>query len=123
MLSRNKAADLAQDIANHLQIPEQIRSLQTAQKEIADAIRRLEGRINEIEVELRVFKAEARLDALREAQAIVNAVQGNLNQRIEDLAVKVAVMEVKPNSHRTLDGSVTLPKPGPQLSLSSDPDM
>lgn len=121
MLSRNKAADLAQDIANHLQLPEQIRSLQTAQKEIADAIRRLEGRINEIEVELRVLKAEAKLDALREAQAVVNAVQGNLNQRIEDLAVKVAVMEAKPASHRTLDGSVTLPKPAPQLSLSSDP--
>ncbi|MBL1257980.1 hypothetical protein [Methylocystis sp. Sn-Cys] len=79
--------------------------------------------MNEIEVELRVLKAETKLDALREAQAVVNAVQGNLNQRIEDLAVKVAVMEAKPSSHRILDGSATLPKPAPQLSLSSDPDM
>jgi len=120
MIGRSKAADLAQDIANHLQVPEQIKSLQIAQKELADAIKRLDSRLTEIEIELRVVKAETKLDALREAQSVVNAVQGGLNQRIEDLAVKIAVIDARPTLHRALDGAGAS-KPPPQLSLSSEP--
>lgn len=40
-----------------------------------------------------VLKAETKLDTIREAQAVVYAVQNGLNQRIEDIAVKLAVRE------------------------------
>ncbi len=40
-----------------------------------------------------VLKAETKLDAIREAQSVVYAVQSGLNQRIEDIAIKLAVSE------------------------------
>ncbi len=56
-------------------------------------MRALDERVRDLQADIRTLKAETKLDALREAQAIVNAVQGGLNQRIEALAVKVALVE------------------------------
>ena len=39
---------------------------------------------------MRVLKAETKLESLKETQSLVNAVQANLNERIETLAIKVA---------------------------------
>jgi hypothetical protein len=49
--------------------------------------------VRDIQTESRALRAEARLEALGETLGIVNAVQGWHNQRIEDLAVKVAIVE------------------------------
>jgi hypothetical protein len=91
--NRDKVAKAAQEIADSLTIPENVKALQTAVKEVADAVRRLDDRLRVIEGELRAAKAEIRGDALRETQAIVNAVQGGLNQRIQEIAVDVAILQ------------------------------
>lgn len=93
MFGREKLAQAAKELADHLLVVESIKALQTAQKELADAIKKLDQRIRRIENDLQVIKAETKLDALRETQSVINAVQGGLNQRIEDLAVKIAVMQ------------------------------
>lgn len=93
MLGRDKIAQAAKELADHLQVIENIKSLQEAQKKLAEAINVLDHRLRNIEVELNVLRADVRVDALRETQSIVNSVQGSLNQRIEDLAIKVAVIE------------------------------
>jgi hypothetical protein len=88
----------SEKLADALQVVESVKSLQTAQKEIANAVRALDDRIRAVEIEMRVIRAETTLHALKETQLIVNAVQGGLNQRIESLAVKVAIIEnSKPN--------------------------
>jgi uncharacterized protein YeeX (DUF496 family) len=101
MFSREKIAKAAQDLADHLQIIENVKALQTAQKEMADAIRALDDRVRSIEIDMRAMKAEIRLDAIREVQTLVNAVQGGLNQRIEDIAVKLALV-----AHETTPGAI-----------------
>ena len=42
---------------------------------------------------MRVLKAETKLESLKEAQYLVNSVQGGLNERIETLAIKVARLD------------------------------
>jgi len=107
MLGTKKIAEAAKDLADYLQILESIKSLQAGQKQIADAIRALDDRIRGLEIELKVSKSEAKVDALRETQSIVNAVQGGLNQRLEDLAVKVAVIE-RDVSRRHMESGIPL---------------
>jgi chromosome segregation ATPase len=93
MLSREKVANAATELAEHLKIIENIRSLQTAQKEVSDELRSISQRIFELQVELRALKAEVKFESLKEAQMTVNAVQGGLNQRLETLSNKMAVIE------------------------------
>jgi hypothetical protein len=93
MFSRDRIAKAAGELVDHLQIIENIRALQIGQKELADSIRSLGQQMRDIQTELHVLKPEARLAAAQETQAIVNAVQGGLNQRMEALAVKVALIE------------------------------
>jgi len=93
MWGREKIAQAAKEVAGYLEVIENIKALQEAQKKLGDAIKALDERLRNLEVELKVMRADVRVDALRETQTIVNAVQGSLNQRIEDLAIKVAVME------------------------------
>jgi hypothetical protein len=118
MFSREKIAKAAQELADHLQIIENVESLQTAQEYMANAIRVLDDRLRAIESEMRAMRAEIRLDAIREVQTLVNAVQGGLNQRIEDIAVKLAMVErdtaPAPNGAtgvRPYDGAPTLTPP------------
>jgi uncharacterized protein YeeX (DUF496 family) len=93
LFSREKLASAAKELAEHLDIIQTVRSLQDAQKKIADAIENLEDRIQKIETEMRALKAETALECIRETQSIVNGMQGNLNQRIQDLAVQVATLD------------------------------
>ncbi|BGE85688.1 hypothetical protein Ms3S1_21240 [Methylosinus sp. 3S-1] len=58
--------------------------MQEAQKKLADAINALNQRLRSLEVELKLMRADVRVDALQETQSIVNSVQGGLNQRIEE---------------------------------------
>jgi cell fate (sporulation/competence/biofilm development) regulator YmcA (YheA/YmcA/DUF963 family) len=90
VFSRKKVAEAAQELADHLKLIDHVKALQTGQKEIGEAIAKLGDRIRDIEREMSVLKAETRLEALKEAQSVVYAVQGNLNQRLEDLAVRIA---------------------------------
>lgn len=108
MWGRDKIAQAAKELAEHLQVIENIKSLQEAQKKLADAIAALDQRLRNVEGELKVIRAEVRVDALRETQNIVNSVQGGLNQRIEDLAIKVAVMERGSPRSSHIEASVPL---------------
>jgi hypothetical protein len=45
-----------------------------------------------------VLKAEVKYESLKETQSIMNAMQGGLNQRIEDLSIKVALTEKSTSS-------------------------
>ena len=109
LFGRDKVARAAEDLVDILKLVENVKSLQAAQKELADAIASLEERIRNIETELRIAKAEIRSDALRETQNIVNAVQGGLNQRIQDLAVDLAILQHESERER-LEGSPPRPK-------------
>ena len=110
LFGRDKVAQAAQEIADHLKIVENVKALQIAQKELADALVRLDERVRAVESELRAAKAEIRSDALRETQNIVNAVQGGLNQRIQDLAVDVAILRHEAGHPRIERGSATAPR-------------
>jgi cell fate (sporulation/competence/biofilm development) regulator YmcA (YheA/YmcA/DUF963 family) len=93
VFSRKKVAEAAQELADHLQLIDHVKALQTGQKEIAEAISKLGDRIRILETDMSVLKAETKLEALKEAQSVVYAVQSGLNQRIESLAVRVALAE------------------------------
>lgn len=108
MWGRDKIAQAAKELAEHLQVIENIKSLQEGQKKLADAINALDQRLKCVELELKLIRADVRVDALRETQNIVNSVQGGLNQRIEDLAIKVAVMERGAHRSAQIDASVPL---------------
>jgi hypothetical protein len=51
-MGRQKIAEAAKELANHLQVVEHIKALQTGQKELADSIAALGDRIRAIETEL-----------------------------------------------------------------------
>ena len=91
MFSRDKLGAAAREIADHLQIVDHVKALQDGQKALADGLAKLGDRIRILEQDMAVLRAETKLEALKEAQGVVFAVQGGLSQRIEDLAVQVAV--------------------------------
>ena len=100
---RDAIAKAAKDLAAHLQLIEHVKALQEGQKLLADGVKALGDRLGALEGSMLVLKAEIRLEALREVQATVNTVQGGLNERIETLAVKVAILQRDVGS-----GSITL---------------
>lgn len=93
MWSRRKLGEAAQGLADHLLLAEQVKSLQTAQKEMADALTQIGDRLRKVEADMGALRAEVKLEALKEAQGVVYAVQSDLNSRIQEIAVKVAVAE------------------------------
>ena len=90
---RDKIAKAAQELADHLQIVENVKAIQTAQKELADAIKAVSDRVRDLEANMRALKAEASLDALKETQNFVVSVQGGFNERMENVAVRLAGLE------------------------------
>jgi hypothetical protein len=66
ILSREKMAKAASELAEHLQIIENIRSLQTGQKELADALNSLGERFTQMQAEMHALKAETKFEALKE---------------------------------------------------------
>ncbi len=115
LFGREKVAKAAQDIADHLNLVDNVKALQELQKELSDSVSRLDERLRAVEAELRAAKAEIRSDALRETQNIVNAVQGGLNQRIQDLAVDLAILQ-----HET--GIARLERPSARTKRLESPD-
>jgi len=119
MFGRDRIARAAADIADHLQIIENVRALQLAQKELADALKSVMSKISDMQAELRAIKAETAMFAMKETQGIVNAVQGGLNQRIENLAVRLALTERDVDRMKGEDSSATrlhLPAPDGEAS-------
>jgi hypothetical protein len=110
--SREKIGKTAQEIANHLMLVENVKALQQGQKEMADAIAALADRIRGLEADIRALKAETKLEAIKETQQMVNAVQGAFHEKLTDLTVRVAHMETRGNSY---GAAIALP---PSLSAA-----
>jgi predicted RNase H-like nuclease (RuvC/YqgF family) len=81
-----KAADLIADVRKAFS---KIENLEQGQRQLADAVAALDRRLREQEASLREARAEIRLDAVKETQAIVNGVQGQLYNELRSLAVSV----------------------------------
>lgn len=94
MIGREKMAKAAVELAEHLQIVENIRALQIAQKQLADELNLINKNYNEVRAEISILRAEIKFEAIKETQIIINGVQGGLNQRLEAISNKLAVMEV-----------------------------
>ncbi len=92
IFGREKLAKASSEFTEILNTVENIRALQAAQRDIADSVKRLADRIQALEIEFRVIKAEVRAEALRETQSIVNAVQGQFYKSLQDVAVNVAIL-------------------------------
>ncbi len=93
--NREKMAKAAAELAEHLTIIENIRALQTAQKELAEGMKSTNDRILELYAEVRALRAELKFECLKETQAIVNSVQGGLNSRMENISNRLAVMDAQ----------------------------
>jgi cell fate (sporulation/competence/biofilm development) regulator YmcA (YheA/YmcA/DUF963 family) len=93
VFSRQKLAEAAKELADHLQLVENVKALQVGQKELADAVRALGDRIKTLETEMRATKAETLREAAKETQSTINSVQSGLYEGIKDLAVQVARLE------------------------------
>lgn len=91
--SREKIGKAAQEIADHLMLVENVKALQQGQKEMANAIATLDDRIRKVEADLRVVRAETRLEAIRETQQVLNSVQGAFHEKLADLTVRVVEVE------------------------------
>ncbi len=66
-----------------------IENLERNQKDLSDALASLDKRVRELEAGLREAKAEIKLEAVKETQAIVNSVQGQLYQELRSVTVAV----------------------------------
>ena len=84
------AADLISDIRKAFT---RIEGLEKSQKDVSDALLRLDARVRELEAGLREAKSEIKLEAVKEAQGIVNSVQSSLYSELKDLSVKIHGIE------------------------------
>lgn len=106
MIGRDKAAKVAKEIADHLEFIENVKSLQIAQKEMADEIKLLRELLADMKADIRALKAEAKAEAIKEAQGIVNAVQSGFYQRLETVSNKMAVIEARFRDGAAIHGVV-----------------
>lgn len=81
-----KAADLIADVRKAFS---KIESLERGQRELLEVCSALDRRVREVEAGLRETRAEVKLDAIKEAQSIVNSVQGQLYGELRSLALTV----------------------------------
>jgi len=104
VFGREKAAKAAQEIADHLNIPEKIKGLQEAQVIIAKELKKFRDQTNNslesirleianLRADMRVARAEIGLEVAGKTIEIVNSVQSDFNRRVEQIAVNVAVLE------------------------------
>jgi predicted nucleic acid-binding Zn-ribbon protein len=100
--SREKIGKTAQEIADHLMLVENVRALQQGQKEMANAIASLDDRIRKMEADMRAVKAEAKFEAIKETQQMLNAVQGAFHDKLTDLTVRIAQVERQEDSKTPL---------------------
>ena len=80
------AADLIADVRNAFS---KIEHLEAGQKRLLEVLEAQDRRIRELEAGLREARSDIRLDAVKETQSIVNAVQGRLYEEIRALSVAV----------------------------------
>ncbi len=101
---RKTVKEFGKEVAAHAGAVDDIANLQQMQKELADAMARLNDRLRGIETEMKVLraeikaesqvlKAEIKLDAMDKAQQVVNSVQGALYDKTSDLSVRVSHLE------------------------------
>jgi predicted nucleic acid-binding Zn-ribbon protein len=91
--SHEKIGKTAREIADHLMLVENVKALQQAQKEMANAIAALGDRIRKMETDMRAVKAEAKFEAIKEAQQMLNSVQGAFHDKLTDLTVRIVQVE------------------------------
>jgi cell fate (sporulation/competence/biofilm development) regulator YmcA (YheA/YmcA/DUF963 family) len=91
--SREKIGKTAQEIADHLMLVENVKALQQAQKEMANAIAALDDRIRKMEADMRAVKAEAKFEAIKETQQMLNSVQGAFHDKLTHLTVRIVQVE------------------------------
>lgn len=110
MFSRDKIGKTAQEIADHLMLVENVKALQVGQKEMANAIATLDDRIRKMEADMRAIKAEAKFEAVKETQLMLNSVQGAFNDKLTDLTVRISQLERQDNSDAPLIALSKLPR-------------
>jgi hypothetical protein len=96
MFGRKDFASAAKDFAAHFALVDDVANLQKMQKELADAIAKLHDRIKDMESDLKVLKAEVKLESLRETQQMVSAVQGAFHDKLTSITVRISQLE---NNH------------------------
>lgn len=114
-----KAADLIADIRKAFA---KIENLEQGQRRLADAVETLDRRVREVEAGLREARAEIKLDAVKETQAIVNSVQGQLYGELRGLAVAVDRLGRSIGTDQPLAPSLAASSGGRPADGDSQPD-
>jgi len=114
-----KAADLIADIRKAFA---KIENLEQGQRRLADAVETLDRRVREVEAGLREARAEIKLDAVKETQAIVNSVQGQLYGEMRGLAVAVDRLGRSIGTDQPLAPSISASSGGRSTDGKSQPD-
>lgn len=91
--NRKQAADIAEEIVDHLKLIENVKALQTGQKEIAMAVAKLGEDVRRLEIDMTALKSEIKYEAMKEAQSAVLSVQSSFNERLQDIALKMRDIE------------------------------
>ena len=81
-----EAADLIAEVRNAFS---KIEHLEAGQMRLLEVLEAQDRRIRELEAGLREARSDIRLDAVKETQSIVNAVQGRLYEEIRALSIAV----------------------------------
>ena len=91
--SRERIEKAAQEVADQLMLVEHVKALQQGQKQMADAIALIDGRLRQIETDMRAVKAEAKLEAIKETNQMLQSVQDAFHDKLALLTAKVAQFE------------------------------
>jgi predicted nucleic acid-binding Zn-ribbon protein len=93
IFTRKGVAEAAKELAAQLAVVDDVANLQQMQKELADAIAKLNDRIKDLEAEMRALKAEVKLEAVKETHQMLHTVQGAFHEKLTDLTVRLAQVE------------------------------
>ena len=93
MFGSERVTRLAKLITDVHEALSKIENLQNGEKMLADRLERLSREIAEVRAELRASRAEIRLEALKEAQFVVNSVQGGFHEQMTALALRLDRLE------------------------------
>lgn len=102
--------DAAELITDVRAVFSKIEELRDAQKSIVDVIEKQDKRLRELEASFRELKSETKFEAIKETQAIVNAVQGQLYNEIRTLSLNLDRLarsgKIDRNAHTTVDDTI-----------------
>src|ERR1700745_1042631 len=91
--SREKIEKAAQEVADQLMLVEHVKVLQQGQKQMADAIALIDGRLRQIETDMRAVKAEAKFEAIKETTQMLQSVRDTFHDKLALLTTTVAQLE------------------------------